>query len=148
MATISKLTIAAEFLTRAIELYFRGDSYFSALHLAGASQELLGKFVERTGAISAHTSLVEGAVRFSAVLHEGGVPSTDKQMRAVINYAKNRVKHLDDVGDDVIEFDAQAQARDMLDLAVSEFYQLWGMGADLELSEEIQRYSRYQVERR
>lgn len=90
--TVSKLAIAAEYLNRAIELYFRGDAYFSALHLAGATQELLGKFVERTGAVSAHTSLVEGAVRISAYLSEDGKSSTDKQIMAVVNYAKNRTK--------------------------------------------------------
>jgi hypothetical protein len=33
---VSKLTIAAEYLNTAVELYFRGDAYLSALHLAGA----------------------------------------------------------------------------------------------------------------
>lgn len=144
---VSKLAIATEYLNTAIALYFRGDAYFSALHLAGAAQELLGKFVERTGAISAHTSLVEGAVRISKYLNENGEPSTDKQIRAVVNYAKNRVKHMNDVGDDVVDFHAQTKAREMLDLAVSEFYQLWGSGAELNLSEEIERYNRYQVTR-
>ena len=146
--TISKRTIAAEYLTRAIELYFRGDSYFSAIHLAGAAQELLGKFVERTGADSAHTSLVKGAVRISKYLNEDGEPSTEKKIRALINHAKNRVKHMDDEGDDVIDFDARAQAKELLDLAVSEFYHLWGNGEELELSDEIERYSRYQAEQR
>ncbi|CAN7630744.1 hypothetical protein [Massilia sp. LjRoot122] len=145
--TISKLTVAAEYLGRAIELYFRGDSYFSALHLAGAAQELLGKFVERTGADSAHTSLVKGAVRISKFLNEGGEPSTDKDIRDIVNHAKNRSKHMNAVGDDVVEFDARTQARAMLDLAISEFYYLYGNGAELELSDEIERYNLYQVER-
>ncbi|RFP13620.1 MULTISPECIES: hypothetical protein [unclassified Duganella] len=46
---VSKLTVATEHLNRSIELYFRGDSDSSALHLAGAAQELLAKFVERSG---------------------------------------------------------------------------------------------------
>ena len=145
--TIGKQTIAAEYLTRAIELYFRGDSYFSALHLAGAAQELLGKFVERTGTDSAHTSLVKGAVRISKFVNEDGEPSTEKQIRAAVNYAKNRVKHMDNEGDDAVDFDPRIQARDMLNLAVSEFYYLWGNGANLELSDEIEKYNRYQVER-
>lgn len=51
---VSKLTIAAEYLNTAIELYFRGDAYFSALHLAGAAQELFSKFVERRRGLCAH----------------------------------------------------------------------------------------------
>lgn len=145
--SISKLTIASEYLTRAIELYFRDDSYFSALHLAGAAQELLGKFVERSGGVSAHTSLAQGAARISRHLNPHGVPSTERQMKDIINQAKNRVKHLNNVGDDVVEFDPQTFAREMLDLAVSEFYQLLGNGAELEISDEIERYNRYQVER-
>lgn len=54
---------------------------------------------------------------------------------------------MDDVGDFVVDFDAQAAARDMLDLAVSEFYQLWGSGDDLDLSAEIDRYNRYRAMR-
>lgn len=145
--SVSKLAVASEYLTRAIELYFRGDSYFSALHLAGAAQELLGKFVERSGGVSAHTSLAQGAVRISALLDPDGVPSTEREIKSIINHAKNRVKHMNDVGDDVVEFDSQTHARDMLDLAVSEFYQLWGEGADLQISDEIERYNRYQVAR-
>lgn len=145
--SISKLAIASEYLTRAIELYFRGNSYCSALHLAGAAQELLGKFVERSGGVSAHTSLAQGAARISGFLDPHGVPSTEREMKDIINRAKNRVKHMNAAGDDVIEFDPQTHAREMLDLAVSEFYQLWGDGAELEMSDEIERYNRYQVER-
>lgn len=144
----SKLAIANEYLSRAIELYFRGDSYFSAIHLAGAAQELLGKFVERGGAASAHRSIVEGAVRISAALDPGGTPSKEKDIRQLVNYAKNRVKHMDDDGDEVVRFDPQYQAREILNLAVGDFYKLWGDGADLQLSDEIQQYSKYQVERR
>jgi len=39
-----KLSIAVEFLERAIELHLRGNSYHSAIHLAGAAEELLNVY--------------------------------------------------------------------------------------------------------
>lgn len=142
---VSKLTIAAEYLNRAIEMYFRGDSDFSALHLAGAAQELLGKFVECSGAQSAHSQLVKGVVRISRVLDPVGVASKEKNIRHVINFAKNRVKHMDDEGDDIIQFDVRRAAEDMLDIAVSEFYQLCNTGAAICITSEIERYNHHKT---
>jgi len=142
---ISKLIVATEYLNRSIELYFRGDSDFSALHLAGAAQELLGKFVELSGGQSAHSQLVDGAVRISNALNPAGAPSTAKGIRGVINFAKNRAKHMDDAGDDVIEFDARRAAGEMLDIAVEEFYQLFGNGAEVSISPEIERYNHHKT---
>lgn len=149
MVKISKLVIANEYLRRAIELYFRGDSYFSALHLAGAAQELLGAFVERTGKMSRRQSIVGAAVDISAILDARGVSSTEKEICRVVNHAKNRVKHMDaqKIEDEFISFDPQSHAKEMLDFAMSDFYQLWESETALPLSDEIQRYSRYQVER-
>lgn len=82
-------------------------------------------------------------MRISAYLNEDGKPSSDKQIRAIVNYAKNRAKHMDGVEDAFVDFDAQGAARDMLDMAISEFNQLWGRGEDLNLSDQIDRYNRY-----
>ena len=39
-----KLSIAVEFLKRVMELHLRGNSYHSAIHLAGAAEELLNVY--------------------------------------------------------------------------------------------------------
>ena len=39
-----KLSIAVEFLERAIALHLRGNSFYSSIHLAGAAEELLNVF--------------------------------------------------------------------------------------------------------
>jgi hypothetical protein len=49
MSAMDKLDVACELLDRSLRLYYAGDSYFSALHLAGAAEEILGVYVERAG---------------------------------------------------------------------------------------------------
>ena len=41
-----------------------------------------------------------------------------------MTYARNRIKHIDPVGDDDVKFDAQLQAKEMLDRAVTDYYHL------------------------
>lgn len=41
--TIPKLLVAKELLDQALRLYYEGEAYFAALHLAGAAQEIFGK---------------------------------------------------------------------------------------------------------
>ena len=65
MDATSKLDIATELLDRALRLYYERDSYFAALHLAGAAQELLGAHVRTHGGISSFQSLKDSAVRLS-----------------------------------------------------------------------------------
>ncbi|NVD74560.1 hypothetical protein HUX88_29170 [Duganella sp. BJB1802] len=142
---VSKMTVATEYLNRAIELYFRGDSDFSALHLAGAAQELLGKFVGRAGRQSAHSQLVDGALRIANVLPPTGKPATEKGIKGVISFAKNRVKHMDETGDDMIEYDVRKAAADMLDIAIAEFYELFDSGAEISISPEIERYNHHKA---
>jgi len=52
-----KIDVARAQLERSISLFFEGD-YYSAATLAGASEEILGKFIEKTGAENELKSLV------------------------------------------------------------------------------------------
>lgn len=45
MDKIDKLSIGDEFLDSAIQLYLDEGKYLSALHLAGASEEIFGKWL-------------------------------------------------------------------------------------------------------
>lgn len=123
VAPTKKLAVACELLDRSLKLYYEGDSYFSALHLAGAAEEILGVYVECNGGESSFRSLQHGAVRISKIIN-GGIESTPRDIAAAMNRAKNSTKHMDKQGDEHVEFDAEAEAHDLLDRAVSNYYYL------------------------
>ncbi|WP_235576603.1 hypothetical protein [Pseudomonas taeanensis] len=118
-----KLKVATELLDRALCMYYEGNSYFAALHLAGGAEEVLGAYVERSGRESSFKSLLHGAVKLSKFFGDG-VESKTKDIAAIMNYAKNRTKHMDEEGDDHVYFDPKVEARDLLDRAVSNYYTL------------------------
>lgn len=51
---VPKYAAALEMLSRGIELYLRGDSYYSSLHLAGAAEEVLAVYVRELPPDKAH----------------------------------------------------------------------------------------------
>ena len=122
-APTPKLIVAVELLDRALRLYYEGGSDFSALHLAGAAEELLGKHVEDKVGQSSFASLKAAAVCFSKYLNAGGEESTPKAIAVVMNRAKNSTKHMDDMSDGSVSFDPRAEAHALLDRAVTNFYQ-------------------------
>ncbi|WP_217450827.1 hypothetical protein [Vogesella oryzae] len=135
-----KLTIACELLDRALRLYYEGDSDFAALHLAGAAEELLGKYVEAFGGESSFANLQSAAIRLSKYINEDGTESTPKAIAGVMNRAKNATKHMEKTGKDHVTFNARTEAHDLLDRAVSNYYQ--AMDAyDLPETELIWRFS-------
>lgn len=119
----SKLAIAFELLDRALRLYYEEGSDFAVIHLAGAAEELLARHVERLGQESADKSLQRGAVRLSKYFSEDGSESPPKAIARVMNHAKNATKHMDANDEDNVHFDARADAHDLLDRAVSNYYQ-------------------------
>ncbi len=116
-----ELKIATELLDRALYMYYEGNSYFAALHLAGGAEEVLGANVERSGRESSFKSLLRGAVKLSKFFGDG-VESETKGIATIMNHAKNRTKHMDGEDDDHAYFDPKVEARDLLDRAASNYY--------------------------
>jgi len=141
MQTTPKLLVAAELLDRALRLYYEEGSDFAALHLAGAAEELLGKHVEVSGGESTFNSLKQAAVRLSKYINESGTESSPKAIAAVMNRAKNSTKHMDGESDGHAHFDPRQEAHDLLDRAVSNYYQLMSTH-DLLETELIRRFNR------
>ena len=144
-ATTPKLIVACELLDRALRLYYEGGSDFAALHLAGGAEELLAKHVEAKGGESSFTSLRNAAVRLSKHLNEDQEESTPKAIATVMNHAKNATKHMDLVNDDVVVFNARAEAHDLLDRALSNYYQAMSE-YELEETSLIRRFNQELVE--
>ncbi len=116
-----KLLVAEELLDRALVIYFEGNSYFAALHLAGGADEILGTYAERLGYDSSFRSLQNGALRISKIL-TGGKETQPKDISNIMNYARNRTKHMNKEEDDHVLFDPQTEARNLLSRAVSNYY--------------------------
>jgi hypothetical protein len=134
-----KLRVAIELLDRALRMYYEGDSYFAALHLAGAADEILGVYVERKGDDSSFNSLQAGAVKISQIL-DPGAESKPKDIKSLMNYARNRTKHIDKAGDDDVHFDPKTEAFDTLSRAVSNYYMLMRY-FNLQETEHVRRFN-------
>lgn len=117
-----KLTVACELLDQALRLYYE-RLYFSAIHLAGAAEELLGAHLTAIGKSSTFHNFRTAGVELANSFGEGA-PITRKEMEGLLNHAKNHTKHMDSAGDSVITFDPVEEARELLDRAVSDYYHL------------------------
>jgi hypothetical protein len=127
-AVTPKFTVALELLDRAIELYLRRDSYYSALHLAGAAEEILAVYVRElptdspSGAGSASDQLKQ---LFAAVTNQEDSQASEKWFHHRTYNAKNSVKHRRGKGDNFVDFDPKKEAEELLELAVSTYFQLF-----------------------
>ncbi|MFJ2491412.1 hypothetical protein ACIOV9_07685 [Pseudomonas iridis] len=138
-----KLLVAVQLLDRALSMYYQEDSYFAALHLAGAAEEIMGVYVERKGHESSFNSLHAVAVKFTELLNDdaGAKP---KDIINLMNYARNRTKHIDREGDDNVYFDPKSEAFDILDRAITNFYTLMQY-FDLRETENLCRFNAERV---
>ena len=120
MPAVERLSVACELLQQALRLYYEGGANYACLHLAGAAEDVLGAYVEKHGGESAFNNHRRASVRLSAYFSADGKASTEKAIGDVINFSKNRTKH----GHGLVDFDPKEEARQLLDRAVSNYYQL------------------------
>lgn len=120
----SKLTVATELLENALFLYFEGKSYFASLHLAGAAEEIFGAYINYNGGVSAFSDIRDGAVRLSKFIDDSGVESKPSDIKKLMNQAKNSAKHMDNLNDDSVTFDAKYEAKAIIESAVSNYHSL------------------------
>ena len=93
MEKFDKLTIADEMLESAIESYLDGQKYFSALHLAGAAQEIYGKWLRINGGQDFTTMMLDQAAKFiDEPIDRKAIKKEDKR-------PKNSIKHMDNEAD-------------------------------------------------
>ncbi len=111
--TYVKLDIAREYLDLAMQCYIEHRNYFSAIHLAGAAEELFGKWLHEGDRIS--TTALK-AQKQMQMLETGQMP-TDKEVRKFLNWSKNTIKHMDD-GNPHIWLDPISEARHWIEHAI------------------------------
>jgi hypothetical protein len=128
---VPKYTASLELLSRGIELYLRGDSYYSALHLAGAAEEVLAVYARElppeplTGNGSATDQMKQAFIALSAPTSPQDQKSLEKWFHDRTYAAKNAVKHRRGHRDLLVDFDPKLEAAELLDLAVSTYFQLF-----------------------
>lgn len=124
MSATTKLEVASELLTEALRLYLARRAYFASLHLAGAAEEILGVYVKANGGVCAFDSTKDVAVLFSRLFRADGSEHSSRDMADLINDAKNSTKHKRGKGDNDVNFDPRAEAFDVLDRAIDNYYRL------------------------
>jgi hypothetical protein len=96
--SISILDIAFAYLEAAL-FHFNKKEYPSALHLAGAAEEILGKFAMKK---VKSNSLKEKVAMMKAVHKNFGRPVEEKEIIERLNKFKNKSKHVDDPENDTL----------------------------------------------
>jgi hypothetical protein len=118
----SKLQIALRQLDTALRLFEEGNDYYSVVTLAGAADEIFGRLLESQGGVSALASLTKAAVAIHLTVH--GKAGDEKAYVERANRARNALKHLKAGGADHVALDICEEAADMLDRAISNYWEL------------------------
>lgn len=124
--SLTNLEIAHRQLERSIELFLDRRDYISALTLAGAAEEILGKLLREEGKTHWLDEITTGALKLLGF--DGEAPQSPeakqagKEIANISNYYRNRCKHFSDV--DHVAFTVDVQAAEMIDRAISNYWQL------------------------
>ena len=118
MEKFDKLDIADEMLESAIESYLDGQKYFSALHLAGAAQEIYGKWIRINGGKDHTTTMLDLYESSSSeVIDRKKVKNEDKR-------PKNTIKHFDNKDDRYALLSPNLDSFMLISEAVTEYMKL------------------------
>lgn len=121
LTTFTKLEVAQHQLERALRLFFEEADYVSAITLAGASEEILGKLLELQGKQHALGGLVETCVAIGRALHNE--EWSRKEFVGRSNYFRNGLKHYAD-GETITV--SKEVAVEILDRAINNLWSLTG----------------------
>ena len=106
-------------LETALQLYFE-ESYYCAITLAGVADEILGKILQQRGCEPSLVSLDGGAKEIHKELFDEDLKKDPEEKGHPLNRVRNTIKH----ALECVPFDAKAEAKDMLDRAIDNYYSL------------------------
>lgn len=119
----AKRAVALSLLQEAIVIYKRGNNFFAALHLAGAADEVLGKYLDVKGIKHSLKTKKDAFILISKELYKREIE--DNYVINFLNKAKNSIKHLDAKDkNDHISMDPKEEAKDMIDRAITNWWLL------------------------
>lgn len=120
---LSAQEIAEHQLLAALKLWRESD-YLSALTLAGAAEEILGKRLKKIGRESSFEQIRNEIVAL-AKAHGDTDSKTEKLVGDLLNQTRNELKHYE--GDESLSFDLRADAAEMLERAIANHQLLTGV---------------------
>ena len=124
MQSHDRRTTADTQLETALSLYFGGQDYFSVITLAGAADTIFGQILKSEGGVSELDLLKKNV----GAIHKW-LTGEDCDLSLVANranMARNALKHWDPNQPITIDFDAEQEAKDMLDRAITNLWRLGG----------------------
>lgn len=113
--------IALAQLETALRLYFERSDFFSVITLAGNADEILGKMLKAKDIEGSLDELKKAVAAVHRHLFNEELPESVVAERA--NHAKNAIKH-GIGGAPTVTFDAEEEARDMLNRAIDNYWVL------------------------
>ena len=119
--TLSKLEVAEHQLNVAIRLYLDEDDFVSAITLAGAAEEILGKLLEKQGRKHSLEEFAESCVRVGR--HLFNEEWTTKRFVEMQTFFRNGLKHITD-GEPIAV--PRAAAEEIIGRAVDNLWALEG----------------------
>ncbi len=114
--------IAEHQLITALRLW-HDDDYLSALTLAGAAEEILGKRLRILGRTPSFDQIKNEIIAL-AKQHGDSDPKTEKLVADLLNQTRNELKHY--AGDDSLSFDLRSDTAEMMERAIANYYLLTG----------------------
>ncbi len=114
--------IAETHLLTAIRMW-KERNYISAVTLAGAAEEILGKRLRRLGREPSFDNLKAAIVDLARRFGDQR-PNTGKLIADLMNQTKNELKHY--AGDEWLEFDLKEDSYELIERAISNYMILTG----------------------
>lgn len=115
---MQKVEIGVKQLQTAIDMYIDKKDYISAITLAGAAEEVLGKLAERKGHKTAKKDLSDALLKKVPSVSEKEL--SDKHL----NRVRNSLKHVNSDDEDIIEIEPEEEAFTMICRAISNLSKL------------------------
>ena len=124
--TLSNLEIAERQIERSIELFLEKKDYVSALTLAGAAEEILGKLLKDQGKKHWLEEITGAALKAlgyrKSELETPPAAQAKKEIVEIANRSRNSMKHYNKDGSITLKIDVEAA--NMIDRAISNYWEL------------------------
>ncbi|MDO8270595.1 MAG: hypothetical protein Q7U82_01570 [Gammaproteobacteria bacterium] len=118
------MDIARIQMDRAIELFLTDKDYVSAITLAGAAEEVLGKILKHN--FPDETTSLEDMIKGTQILSKGRCSDPKeyetKALVSLINFFRDHLKHYKE--DAVLTFDSADEAVSLIDRAITNYWRI------------------------